>query len=94
MVTTALLTLQYGYPDNKRLSQVVYYGALPLAMIVMNIGLAGFKANIIPFGIDQHFHQMVCVDHLPQCRIGYLPDHIRSPDLQKVDPHSVSLSDY
>lgn len=53
MITTALLTLQYGYPDNKRLSQVVHYGALPLAMIVMNIGLAGFKANIIPFGIDQ-----------------------------------------
>ena len=53
MITTALLTLQYGYPDNKRLSQVVYYGALPLAMIVMNIGLAGFKANIIQFGIDQ-----------------------------------------
>ena len=52
LITTALLTLQHGYPD-KRLSQVVNYGALPLAMILMNIGLAGFKVNIIPFGIDQ-----------------------------------------
>ena len=53
MIITALFTLQYGYPGNKRLSQVTHYGALPIAMILMNIGLAGFKANIIPFGVDQ-----------------------------------------
>lgn len=31
----------------------VYYGVTPLVFTSVNLGLAGFQANIIPFGLDQ-----------------------------------------
>lgn len=53
VMATALITLSHIFPDNNTLTTVTNYGVFPLAYILMNIGLAGFKANILPFGTDQ-----------------------------------------
>ena len=53
VMMTTLLIVHHCYRDNQSLSYAIHYGVFPLATILMNIGLAGFKANIIPFGVDQ-----------------------------------------
>ena len=53
VMATALITLGHILPDYHTLTTVINYGVFPLAYILMNIGLAGFKANILPFGTDQ-----------------------------------------
>ena len=32
---------------------IAYYVVFPIVFMIVNVGLAGFQANIIPFGIDQ-----------------------------------------
>ena len=51
--TTAMVALHYYHHDNHILSDILKYGVYPPALLMMNLGLAGFKANIIPFGTDQ-----------------------------------------
>jgi len=51
--TTVMMALHYYHHDNRILADIVNYGVFPLAIVIMNLGLAGFKANIIPFGTDQ-----------------------------------------
>lgn len=52
-ITTMLMALHRYHNDSQILSDIVNDGVYPLALFMMNIGLAGFKANIIPFGTDQ-----------------------------------------
>jgi hypothetical protein len=35
------------------LHYTIYWGAFPVAFLTINVGLAAFQANVIPFGLDQ-----------------------------------------
>ena len=39
--------------DNSGFDKFAYYGVFPVVFLTVNVGLAGFQANIIPFGLDQ-----------------------------------------
>lgn len=59
LVTAVITSLQYGYSfssdehlDKVRLAMVVKY-VYPLLFVATTIGVSGFHANLIPFGLDQ-----------------------------------------
>ena len=52
VVQFVTFTIDYRYSDGW-FSSAAYYGIFPLVFITVNVGLAGFQANIIPFGLDQ-----------------------------------------
>ncbi len=49
-VCTAII---YSHPNDKSLEDAIYLGVCPVILLVMFIGVAGFQANVIPFGTDQ-----------------------------------------
>ena len=52
MVQFVAFSIRYRHPDGWY-NYFVYYAVTPIVFTVINIGLAGFQANIIPFGLDQ-----------------------------------------
>ena len=40
-------------PGNERIQMALKVALWPVALLAMEVGIAGFKANVIPFGIDQ-----------------------------------------
>jgi len=59
LVTAVITSLQYGYSfsfdeylDKERLATVDKY-VYPLLFVATTIGVSGFHANLIPFGLDQ-----------------------------------------
>lgn len=39
--------------NNAKFNEFTLYGIFPVLFILINVGLAGFQANIVPFGLDQ-----------------------------------------
>lgn len=44
--------IKYFY-DPLAMQYIIYLGIFPAAFLAINTGLAGFQANVIPFGLDQ-----------------------------------------
>ena len=52
LVATLLISLRYAFPDHGYAS-IVHTYIYPLLFVLMTVGLAGFHANVVPFGTDQ-----------------------------------------
>ncbi len=52
LIQFVAFAIHYNHSDGWY-NYFVFYGVTPLVFICINIGLAGFQANIIPFGLDQ-----------------------------------------
>lgn len=49
-----LVVFSIHYTHNETWTKVLtYYITFPIAFITINVGIAGYQANIIPFGLDQ-----------------------------------------
>lgn len=46
-------SIYYYYHDLELMKYITYLVAFPVAFLSINIGLAAFQANVIPFGLDQ-----------------------------------------
>ena len=53
LLSISLCINQLLSPDNQRVQTAVKAVIFPIALLAMEVGIAGFKANAIPFGIDQ-----------------------------------------
>ena len=53
LLSISLCINQLLSPDNQRVQTAVKAVIFPIALLTMEVGIAGFKANAIPFGIDQ-----------------------------------------
>jgi len=49
LIMTVLILLHYVFPEDADYHQYIF----PFLFVLMTIGLAGFQANVIPFGTDQ-----------------------------------------
>ena len=52
LTTTVLISLRYAFPDHGYALNVHTY-IYPVLFVLMTVGLAGFHANVVPFGTDQ-----------------------------------------
>jgi len=50
---TLSLLLLYCFDHSIVLHAALYYAAVPLTVVCMHVGMAGMKANLIVFGMDQ-----------------------------------------
>lgn len=52
-IILANFSVKYYYHDLELVKYVTYFFLFPVAFLSINIGLAAFQANVIPFGLDQ-----------------------------------------